>query len=91
MVTIQTLLLLVKTKTLRVKISAQSGSQFGPRGVLIPGSSAAASAVAQDKGDTTADDTVVNKEPAVPPESAEVVTAVHDAYVYLGNGKVEEA
>ena len=64
---------------------------FGPRGVLIPGSSAAASAVAQDKGDTTADDTVVNKEPAVPPESAEVVTAVHDAYVYLGNGKVEEA
>jgi len=62
MVTIQTLLLLVKTKTLRGKnLSPSLVHNLALAGVLIPGSSAAASAVAQDKGDTTADDTVVIK------------------------------
>jgi hypothetical protein len=64
---------------------------FGPRGVLIPGSSAAAKGAAQDSGETPADDAVVNKEPVVAAESPEVVTAVHDAYAYLSKGKVEEA
>jgi hypothetical protein len=40
---------------------------FGPRGVLIPGSAAAANASASEKGET--DEAVVNKEPPVAAES----------------------
>lgn len=64
---------------------------FGPRGVLIPGSSVVAKGATQEKGETSDDDAVVNKEPAVAAESPEVVAAVHDAYAYLSKGKVEEA
>lgn len=63
---------------------------FGPKGVLIPGAKGSASTDA-DKADAATEDVVVNKEPAVAPESAEVVTAVRTAYGELGKGKVEEA
>ena len=69
-------------------ISPSLVHNFGPKGVLIP--IAGGGAATGDK-DEKAEEAAVNKEPAVAPESAEVIAAVHSAYGALSQGKAEDA